>query len=91
MPFVRHINLANSDGQIYCCLRNRVVKLDDAQMTTFCHGCKMFDGTAQGKGVVCCWNDARSVKDPHVAVDPLLEFKQNQLKQIVRGTLLLSV
>lgn len=79
---VRHINLSDPDGQVYCCLRNRVVKLDDEQKQAFCSGCRMYAGEASGKGVECVWEDLRPVSDPHVVRDPYAELTSNQKRQI---------
>ncbi|WP_179232965.1 hypothetical protein [Paenibacillus rigui] len=80
MGAITHVNYSDPDGQIYCCLRNKVVKLDEEQQTRFCQGCKMFGGNAEGKGVECVWEDMRSVSDPYVVTDPILEFIKNQTR-----------
>lgn len=40
----------------------------------------MFGGNAEGKGVECIWEDMRSVSDPYVVTDPILEFIKNQTR-----------
>jgi hypothetical protein len=82
MRNVKHVNLADQEGRVYCCLRNRVVKLDDEQKERFCKGCIMYSGDAQGLGVECVWEDIRPVADPHVATEPYVEWKSNQAKGI---------
>ena len=82
MKTINHVNYKDQDGNIYCCLRNKIVKLDDQQRQTFCNGCSMFAGTAGGKGVECMWDDMRNVDDPHIVTDPLQEFFRNQVRHV---------
>ncbi len=30
MALITHVNVCNTENEIYCCLRNKIVKLDDA-------------------------------------------------------------
>jgi hypothetical protein len=76
------MNYCNEKDEIYCCLRNKVVKLDQLQLERFCQSCKMFGGTLQGGGVVCIWDDSRDVSNPHDVYDPQEEFLHNQVKQV---------
>ncbi|KIL40002.1 hypothetical protein SD70_16645 [Gordoniibacillus kamchatkensis] len=82
MSIIRHHNYRSENGEIYCCLRNRVVKLDDEQLQRFCQGCGMFAGTMPHVLVSCDWDDIGGVSNPHVALDPWQEFKRNQIKQV---------
>lgn len=82
MSVITHINYTDQDGQIYCCLRNKVVKLDEEQTARFCQGCKMYAGDAGGKGVSCVWEDVRRVAEPHVVTDPVMEFIKNQTRSV---------
>ncbi|MFD2615623.1 hypothetical protein [Paenibacillus gansuensis] len=82
MKRVHHINIKNDRGEVYCCLRNKVVPLDEEQLTSFCKGCSMFAGTAGGQGVECIWNDMRSIGSPCLITDPVSELKQNQTRQV---------
>ncbi|GAB2671219.1 hypothetical protein ACFQWB_13645 [Paenibacillus thermoaerophilus] len=81
MPRSRHHNQANEDGQIYCCLRNRIVKLDEKQKQEYCGKCPMFRDWLES-GVVCEWEDARGLPDPHIAIDPVQEFRDNQKRKV---------
>ncbi|WP_254776855.1 hypothetical protein [Paenibacillus sp. yr247] len=76
------MNYKDQDEQIYCCLRNKVVKLNDVQREQFCQSCKMFAGTAKEQGAECVWEDMRNVSDPHVVHDPVREFILNQTRAI---------
>ncbi|UUZ90455.1 hypothetical protein LJK87_31720 [Paenibacillus sp. P25] len=82
MPqMIRHINLADQEGRIYCCLRNKVVLLDEVQRSRFCAGpdvCR----ECRGLGVECLWKDSRPLADPYVAADPAAEFLSNQKKKV---------
>ncbi|CAG7646248.1 hypothetical protein ACFQI7_23490 [Paenibacillus allorhizosphaerae] len=82
MKPVLHINMADEGGKVYCCLRNRVVNLNEAQKTKYCSGCGMFAGFAGDLGVECLWEDVRLVNDPHIAADPMAEFTSNQIKPV---------
>lgn len=82
MPMIRHHNIRSGQDEVYCCLRNRVVKLDEQQLSQFCQGCRMFAGELQEGGVACVWDDLDNVGDPHVASDPWEEFMRNQAKQV---------
>jgi hypothetical protein len=85
MPKIRHHNIRNGDNEVYCCLRNRVVKLDEQQLGHFCQSCRMFAGKLAEGGVACAWDDADGVRDPHVAANPWEEFMRNQVKQVPPG------
>jgi hypothetical protein len=82
MPMTRHHNYRSEKGEVYCCLRNRIVPLDAEQLSNFCSGCRMFAGDLNGSGVSCDWDDSADVADPHLAFDPRIEFKRNQIKQV---------
>lgn len=82
MAPVKHINVPDKSGQVYCCLRNRIVRLDDEQWRRFCDGCGMYAGRAGGQGVACVWEDARLLPDPYVVTDPEAELRSNQRKQV---------
>jgi len=82
MALITHINVRSADNEIYCCLRNKVVKLDGQQQEQFCSGCKMFAGDAGGRGVACVWEDVRDIGNPHIVFNPLEEFASNQLRQV---------
>jgi hypothetical protein len=85
MPMISHYNYRNSDNEIYCCLRNKIVALDNDQMEQFCNGCKMYDGDAGDQGVSCVWEDSRNVSNPHIVHNPLVEFASNQIRQVRLG------
>jgi hypothetical protein len=82
MPMTRHDNYRSEKGEVYCCLRNRIVLLNAAQLSSFCAGCRMFAGDLDGFGVSCYWDDSADIADPHIAFDPRSEFKRNQIKQV---------
>lgn len=89
MNLVTHTNYKNQDGHIYCCLRNKVVELNQQQQEQFCQGCKMFGGmVGDGQGVNCIWEDLRNVSNPHIAHDPIREFNKNQTRYITTDFLI---
>ncbi|WJH37066.1 hypothetical protein N6H14_16150 [Paenibacillus sp. CC-CFT747] len=79
---INHVNIANEDNQVYCCLRNRVVTLDPEHKAHFCSGCKMFKGEAGGAGVECLWEDQRQVAEPYQVSNPYEEWMENQARKI---------
>lgn len=82
MKTVNHINYMDQEGQVYCCLRNKVVKLDEQQREQFCKGCSMFAGHADGRGVECVWEDSRHISEPFIVLDPTKEFIRNQVRHV---------
>jgi hypothetical protein len=80
---INHINLPDAGGQVYCCLRNRVISYDLSHQNNYCSNCKMFNGTAAGCGVECLWDDNRVSNGSHVFVtDPVREWACNQEKRV---------
>jgi hypothetical protein len=82
MPIITHYNYEDQNNEIYCCLRNRIVELNQLQTEQFCKGCKMHVGDAGGKGVACAWKDIREVSNPHIVTHPYTEFASNQIRQV---------
>lgn len=70
---VNHVNLADSEGRVYCKKLGNVVVLDGDHIKNFCSGCNMYAGSAQGNGIECEWTDSRDVFSPHVVNDPTVE------------------
>ncbi|OGX68590.1 MAG: hypothetical protein A2189_04620, partial [Paenibacillus sp. RIFOXYA1_FULL_44_5] len=91
MPVIQHYNYADRGGQVYCCLRNKVVKADDKQIEEYCNGCKMFSGTISGQGLTCAWEDVRDIDNPHVVHDPWREYFSNQIKLVKPKNLGLNI
>lgn len=80
---INHINVPDANGQIYCCLRNRIVRFGQDHMDQYCSGCRMFGGDAGGSGVECHWDDIRETEADHVVVtDPVKEWASNQKKRV---------
>ncbi|WP_135555568.1 hypothetical protein [Paenibacillus cymbidii] len=90
MTNIRHRNVIDADGQIYCCLRNKVVTFDTEHQNTYCSGCKMKAEEPRGGIVTCEWEDLRPVADPCVVTDPQAEWKSNQKRQIVAPPFMLE-
>lgn len=82
MDKINHINYCTNEQEVYCCLRNRVVRLDDNHKADFCSGCKMLNGYADGAGVECLWEDMREVGNPHHVTDPYKEWASNQNRKV---------
>lgn len=81
MALITHMNLTNEDGNVYCCLRNKIVLLNDLQVLNYCSSCTMNKGLQRGKSVNCIWDDLRDVKNPHIVFDPNLEYKSMQQRK----------
>ena len=80
---INHINVPDAMGQIYCCLRNRVIRYDQNHQSQYCSACKMFNGTADGCGVECLWDDSRAKAGDYILVsDPVREWAGNQKKRV---------
>lgn len=80
---INHINVADAEGKVYCCLRNRIVCLDEEHKNKFCSGCKMYNGNAGGGGVECIWDDIREADANQVIVtDPAREWASNQMRRV---------
>ncbi|QKE56382.1 hypothetical protein [Bacillus phage YungSlug] len=62
MTKVNHINLPDYKGEVYCKKLNQVVELDEKHISRHCNLCKMYAGSAQGRGVECQWED----NDPNI-------------------------
>lgn len=82
MQKINHVNYSTDQDEVYCCLRNRVVKLNEEHKQEFCAGCKMFKGFADGEGVECLWDDLRDVDNPHIVIDPYKEWTSNQNRKV---------
>lgn len=55
---VNHINIMDSAGKVFCKKLNGIVQLD----FDICCSCEMFNGSAQGEGVECLWEDKRTTQ-----------------------------
>jgi hypothetical protein len=74
---VNHVNIADSEGKVYCRKRKAVVELDDYHIENHCAGCDMFAGMAQGEGVECEWTDLREdIKSVRYVTSPYQEENQ---------------
>jgi len=73
MKKVNHVNLMDSENRVFCRLLNKVVVLNEAHQRDFCSGCDMYQGSAQGEGVECSWDDIRNVANPLIVTNPELE------------------
>ncbi|MFE5323935.1 hypothetical protein ACFQ88_35195 [Paenibacillus sp. NPDC056579] len=83
MTYINHVHYANMQGNVYCCLRNKIVPLNESQIKDYCQGCTMFRGGEAGKSVQCYWNDVRDVQDPHEVYEPQMEFKSMQKRKFL--------
>ena len=53
-----HINYPDINGEIYCRRLHKVIELDKVgEFWKDCFQCKMFNGSYQGMGVECLWDD----------------------------------
>ncbi|WP_438445936.1 hypothetical protein [Gorillibacterium sp. sgz5001074] len=81
MAWITHMNYTNEEGNVYCCLRNKVVPLNPAQTLLYCSSCTMFKGLYKKK-VNCRWQDPRDLQDPHAILDPYLEYRSMQQRSV---------
>ena len=54
--FVNHLNYANSEGKVFCKKEVKVQHVQDLK----CNDCDLYNGSLQGEGVECYWNDTRT-------------------------------
>ncbi|WP_438431677.1 hypothetical protein [Gorillibacterium sp. sgz500922] len=85
MTMVNHYNKTNEDREIYCCLRNKVVKADADHLAQYCNGCKMFSAVHPDGGVECVWEDIRTDRSRVVVADPYSEWMENQRRDVTPG------
>ena len=81
---VNHINYPDRNGDIYCRRLNKVIELTNDAWDD-CFDCPHFNGSYQGSGVECLWNDP-DVDTPvwkpdnptkeHLRVSKLLDSKK---------------
>lgn len=83
MKKINHINYAY--GPIYCRKRNKLVDFDMNQVNDFCSNCEMFNGSAQGEGVECLWEDDRDVENPHIVTRGNAEYQWASTRLLMRG------
>jgi len=86
MTMIYHYNRANEDREIYCCLRNKVVKADADHLTQYCNGCKMFSALVPEGGVECVWEDMRAGCSRVTVTDPYAEWMENQRRCVTPGS-----
>ena len=71
---VNHINIPTRLGCIYCHQLKCVTSIEDSDFVlTNCMKCSMFNGTYQGEGVECLWDDPQVNKSVVCCVTPTLE------------------
>ena len=72
---VNHINIPSRLGCIYCHQLRRVVSLDDVVWDE-CPNCPMFNGSYQGAGVECLWDDPDAKTSTVRCTTPAAEQKR---------------
>lgn len=55
--FVRHVNLTDEDGQVYCHQEGGLVVYDGEHIHKSCWSCPYWSGVAKGYGVECSYED----------------------------------
>jgi len=58
MQKTNHINFGNGNGKIYCYRFNKITVLDANWWRDNCNVCPYLNGSAQGDGVECLYDDA---------------------------------
>lgn len=89
MALITHMNYANEEGNVYCCLRNKVVPLNHLHTLNYCASCPMFKGLYNRK-VNCRWEDLRNLEDPHAVIDPYLEYRSMQQRKVETRTIVIE-
>ena len=75
---VNHINVPDNNSNIFCKRINSVIHLDKAgRFWKTCRTCPMFNGTYQGEGVECFYEDTH-IQSPFVyCTSPKSEMLKN--------------
>lgn len=59
MTEINHINYPDDNNRIYCRAKNNIITLDkEGNYWNTCTKCKYFNGSYQGLGVECLWEDS---------------------------------
>lgn len=82
MTMVSHRNVTNEDQEVYCCLRNKVVKADASHLAQYCNGCRMFRSFLPEGGIECQWEDMRASSYEVTVTDPYAEWMDNQRRDV---------
>lgn len=89
MAKTNHVNIADSQGRVYCDKTRAVEKLDNRFQDKYCGDCPFYNGSAQGQGVECSFDDPRyKTEGIHVSNDPYreqYEISSTRLMNDVRG------
>lgn len=77
-----HINIPDENGDVYCHRTGEIAPLTEEHMGELCTACPFFNGTAQGNGIECYWNDTRKdIQDPHIVSEPLDEKRSIKIAE----------
>ena len=71
---INHINFPDPNGKVYCYAQNKIVSFNDVFVK--CSKCKYFNGTAQGRGIECLWEDTKAKTDIVNVFFPKTEYKR---------------
>jgi len=74
MRKTNHIHSPDEDGRVYCFLHDEIEPLTSEFLQQTCANCAFFEGTAQGEGIECLYQDG-SGRIVETYVDPV-EAKQ---------------
>ena len=68
---INHLNKATNGGLVYCHRVGKISRIDANRCST----CPMFNGSLQGEGVECMWDD-KGNESPMTCNNPLKEYKR---------------
>ena len=74
---VNHINIPDDKANIFCKRINSIIHLDKGgKFWRTCRKCPMFNGTYQGEGVECMWDDNATKDVVSYVIYPEMELRK---------------
>lgn len=84
MAKTNHINIADDLGRVYCEKTKDIEKLDERFQRLNCASCPFYNGSAQGQGVECVYDDPRyETEGIHSCNDPGREQRELSSKRFL--------
>lgn len=68
MAKVNHLNYIPSSGNIYCERLRDIVSFDNVHVMQHCNECRFYNGSVQGEGVECLYEDPDAGDNSFIAL-----------------------
>lgn len=69
MALINHINFLDENGCIFCRRAGKIMEVNPHFLSHMCNDCPFFNGSAQGEGVECLWEDTRDIPSGFIATN----------------------